>query len=88
MDLWRKLEATRIARAFKDRFIPPSINDETGIITVLQVQRVMGPKEHKQVGQITSRVRSELVTMVGVVNYKVTTVLHVYGAVCDCVADQ
>lgn len=42
--------------------------DETGITTVHKVQRVIAPKGVKQVGQVTSAERGELVTMCCIVS--------------------
>ena len=41
--------------------------DETGVTTVPQTEKVIGQKGRKQVGQVTSRERRELVTQVGII---------------------
>lgn len=42
--------------------------DESGFTTVQSVPKVISPRGQKQVGQLTSRERGELVTCVGIVN--------------------
>lgn len=41
--------------------------DETGVTTVPRTEKIIGEKGRKQVGQVTSRERGELVTQVGII---------------------
>ena len=64
----------------KSKFRPENIYnlDETGITTVLKPTKVVSEKGKKQVGQIASAERGELITFVGIINAVGNTIPPVF----------